>query len=110
MTCGWSIAYRIAGGVLGVRVDPKGRFGAFRPIYTQLSEMAHHASRSILSSSRISVNGRYEWSSTASFKTESDALIACGWVVELAGATSHLLVDFGESDVGTSSHPFAQRR
>ena len=35
-----------------------------------------------------------QWSSAPTFKSDHDAVMACVWVVELAGATSDLLKEF----------------
>jgi hypothetical protein len=72
------------------------RFGAFKPIYSQLSEYAHPASLSLLASHRLvdETAREVEWRSSPAFKSDGDLLVACGWVVELAEATSHLLVDY----------------
>lgn len=83
--------------------DPKGvkigritnharkRFAMFAEIYDQLSQFAHPASRSILASFKAGDEGQFSWSSAPRFKSESDAITACAWVVELAQATGHLL-------------------
>jgi hypothetical protein len=38
-----------------------------------------------------------EWRSAPSFHSDNDAEIACGWTVELATATAHLLVELAAS-------------
>jgi len=78
------------------------RFDGFKPIYTQLSEYAHPARRSILASTKATEDGHFTWSSSPSFKSEDDSLTACAWVVELAQATSHLLVELGDVMHSTS--------
>lgn len=75
------------------------RFAGFRGIYGQLSQYAHPAARSLLASHRM-VEGEarnVRWSSAPSFKSENDAMVACGWIVELAEASSHLLVELADS-------------
>jgi hypothetical protein len=70
------------------------RFGGFKGIYSQLSKYAHPQASSLLASNRV-VEGRViQWSSAPAFKSDHDAVMACVWVVELAKATSHLLVEF----------------
>lgn len=75
------------------------RFGGFNPIYSELSEYAHPGSRSMLASQRITGedNRRVQWRSAPSFRSENDATVACGWTVELATATAHLLVELADS-------------
>jgi hypothetical protein len=75
------------------------RFGGFKPIYSQLSEYAHPASRSVLASHRIADDSRrvVEWTSSPAFRSESDLLVAWSWVVELAEATSHLLAEYSDT-------------
>lgn len=72
------------------------RFGMFKEIYDQLSQYAHPQPRSILASTRVSDDGTFTWSSAPSFKGDGDAIMACAWTVELARATYHLLMEFGE--------------
>jgi hypothetical protein len=77
----------------------KKRFDGFEPIYSELSEYAHPGSRSMLASNRITGEDRrtVKWRSAPSFRSENDATVACGWTVELATATAHLLVELGAS-------------
>jgi hypothetical protein len=70
------------------------RFGGFKEIYDQLSKYAHPAALSVLASSRVVDRHAIRWQSAPQFKADSDALIACAWVTELAQATAHLLVEF----------------
>jgi hypothetical protein len=37
-----------------------------------------------------------QWASAPAFKSDQDAILACAWVVEMAVATSHLLVEFAD--------------
>jgi hypothetical protein len=71
------------------------RFGGFKPIYSELSQYAHPGSLSMLASSRITGEDSrtVQWSSAPSFKSDNDAMVACGWTVELGTATAHLLVE-----------------
>jgi predicted RNase H-like HicB family nuclease len=70
------------------------RFRGFKGIYSELSKYAHPHALSLLASSRV-IEGRIvQWSSVPSFKSDHDAIMASVWVVELAGATSHLLREF----------------
>jgi hypothetical protein len=72
----------------------RGRFDGFKGIYSQLSQYAHPQALSLLASHRV-VEGRVvQWSSAPAFKSDHDAVIACAWVVELAAATSNLLMEF----------------
>jgi hypothetical protein len=74
------------------------RFASFKPIDDQLSDYAHPASRSMLNSFKITnATSEFQWRSAPAFRSERELMIACGWVVELAEATSQLLVDFGDS-------------
>jgi len=66
----------------------------FKGIYQQLCGYAHPHARSMLTSSRVAEGRIVEWSSAPAFKSEDDALIASAWVVELAQATAHYLVEF----------------
>jgi hypothetical protein len=67
----------------------------FKEIYDQLSQYAHPASRSILASFQVNDDARFTWSSAPRFRSEGDTVTACAWVIELAQATSHLLVELG---------------
>jgi hypothetical protein len=77
----------------------KTRFGGFRPIYSELSEYAHPCSLSMLASHRITGEDSQtvKWRSAPSFHSDNDAKVACGWTVELATATAHLLVELAAS-------------
>jgi len=77
----------------------KTRFGGFKPIYSELSEYAHPGSFSMLASHRITGEDSQtvEWSSAPSFHSDNDARVACGWIVELATATAHLLVEWAST-------------
>jgi hypothetical protein len=70
------------------------RFGGFKDTYSELSRYAHPQALSLLASSRVVEGGVLQWSSAPAFKADHDAVMACAWVVELAEATSHLLVEF----------------
>jgi hypothetical protein len=69
------------------------RLGGFKGTYSQLSKYAHPIALTFPAPSRIA-GGVIEWASALAFKSEHDAITACAWVVELAEATSYLLVDF----------------
>jgi hypothetical protein len=69
------------------------RFGGFKGIYDQLSKYAHPAALSVLASSKVVGGEALSWQSAPAFKSEADAVVACAWVVELAHASSHLLVE-----------------
>jgi hypothetical protein len=70
------------------------RFGGFKGIYDQLSKYAHPAALSVVASSKVFDGQMIHWESAPQFKSDSDAVIACAWVIELATATAHLLVEF----------------
>jgi hypothetical protein len=72
----------------------EGRLAGFKDIYSQLSRYAHPQALSLLASSRVVEDRVVQWSSTPAFKSDYDAVMACAWAVELAEATSHLLVEF----------------
>lgn len=67
----------------------------FKDIYRQLSQFAHPAANSILTSHRLSDNPdgtlKLKWHSSPSFKDERQALLACAWVIELATAHGDLI-------------------
>ncbi len=69
------------------------RFGGFKEIYSQLIKYAHPMALSLPASSQPP-GGVIEWASVPAFKAEQDGITACAWVVELAEATSYLLLDF----------------
>lgn len=74
------------------------RLGGFKDIYNDLSQYAHPASKSVVAAShRLKDSRQVEWSSVPSFRSEDDAIVACGWIVELAEACSNLLVEFATS-------------
>jgi hypothetical protein len=75
------------------------RLKGFAPIYKQLCQYAHPAGRSIVASHSLGgEDGRtVSWGSAPAFKSERDALVACGWVVELAEANAHLLVELADT-------------
>lgn len=70
------------------------RFQGFKGIYSALSRYAHPQALSLLASTRVIEGQVIQWSSAPTFKSDHDAVMACVWVVELAEATSHLLVEF----------------
>ncbi len=67
------------------------RFGAFQLVYSQLSEYAHPLSKSITASMD---DEKFRWSGTPAFRPGNDFLMACVWLIELAGANADLIVDF----------------
>jgi hypothetical protein len=69
------------------------RLAGFKDVYSDLSKYAHPQALSILASSRVA--GREVlWSSAPSFRSEREQILAYAWSVELAEASSHLLVEF----------------
>jgi hypothetical protein len=72
----------------------RSRFDGFKGIYSQLSQYAHPQALSLLASHRVVEDRVVRWSSAPAFKSDGEAMIACAWVVELAQATSHLLMEF----------------
>ncbi len=85
----------------------KKRFPGFKPIYKELSQFARPTARSLLASHRVAGDDArsVQWSSVPSFKSDKDAMIACAWVVELAEASSQLLVELAASWI--SQRPLA---
>ena len=75
----------------------KSRFGAFKNVYDELIRYAHPATLSLLNSMSSTGERTLRWQSSPTFGSEADAVIACAWCVELAVATSHLLVEFADS-------------
>jgi hypothetical protein len=74
------------------------RLAGFRPIYEQLCQYAHPAGRSVVASHSTGEDGHtVSWQSAPRFTKENDALVACGWVVELAEANAHLLVELADA-------------
>lgn len=72
------------------------RFGAFRAVYDDLSEFAHPASRSIFASAKSTESG-FRWQLKPAFKYDADFVVACNFVVELAEANAHLLVEYADA-------------
>ena len=69
-------------------------FAGFAGVYSTLSQYAHPAPRSLLASHKVTEggpSGKLQWASAPAFKSESERLIACGWVVELSEATCWLM-------------------
>ncbi len=75
------------------------QFGGFRGIYSELSEYAHPGSLSMVAPHRIAGEDSrtVQWRSAPAFHSDNDAKVACGWTVELATATAHLLVELAAS-------------
>jgi hypothetical protein len=73
------------------------RFGAFREVYSELSEYAHPMSKSILASTRTQGENGFHWSSIPAFKSDGDFLTASAWIVEFAEANAHLFAEFADS-------------
>ena len=69
------------------------RFGAFQLVYSQLSEYAHPLSKSITASASMD-DEKFRWSGTPAFRPGNDFLMACVWLIELAGANADLIVEF----------------
>ncbi|WP_207549107.1 hypothetical protein [Mycolicibacterium peregrinum] len=69
------------------------RFGAFQLVYSQLSEYAHPLSKSITASASMD-DEKFRWWGTPAFRPGNDFLMACVWLIELAGANADLIVDF----------------
>lgn len=86
------------------------RMPGLKPIYDQLSEIAHFGSVAFWNpfDTREDDNGdqatvTLTWSSVPRWRNEKQALIACGWVHELAEASRHLLQEFAEAHLLPSS-------
>ena len=84
---------------IGKMTNHAKRFAGFQPIYSELSEYAYPCSLSMLASHRITGEDKrtVQWRSAPSFRSGNDARVACGWTVELATATAHLLVELATS-------------
>ncbi|MGH3968705.1 MAG: hypothetical protein ACRDTV_11465, partial [Mycobacterium sp.] len=74
-----------------------GRFEAFRGVYDDLSGFAHPFSRSIFASAKPDGDNGFQWSLEPAFKYDFDFLVACAFVVELAEANAHLLVEYADA-------------
>ncbi len=72
------------------------RFGLFRDLYGDLSEFSHPMSRSIFAALRPTEEG-FHWQLGPMFKYDNDFLVACGLVVEMAEANSHLLREYADA-------------
>lgn len=84
-------------GKLTAHANQSQRFGAFKHIYSELSEYAHPLSKSI-TASIINVEGNhFQWSSSPAFRPGNDFLVASAWIVELAEANAHLIVEFADA-------------
>lgn len=79
----------------------------FGPIYDVLSQYAHPASRSLLASHEVTEGpegSRLRWQSKPKFKSESDRLIACAWMYELAKVHGDLLEQYAETVAGSAGN------
>jgi hypothetical protein len=72
------------------------RFGAFKDVYSQLSQYAHPMSRSIFASHTSGGGDEFRFSSQPAFKFENDFLTASAWIVEMAEAHAALIAELGE--------------
>ncbi|MEE3753815.1 hypothetical protein [Mycobacterium intracellulare] len=83
-------------GRLTAHANQSPRFGAFKDVYSELSQYAHPGAKGF--SASMSINGNnFRWSATPAFRLGNDFLMACAWIVELSGANSHLIVEFADS-------------
>ena len=99
------------GTITNYAAQRSGRFGSFREVYDELSKFAHPMSRSIFASSRPHGERGLRWSLTPAFKYDSNFLVACSLVIELAEANSHLLVEYADAQGWRLSHrPLARGR
>ena len=72
------------------------KFGAFKQIYSELSEYGHPQRKSFLASMIVNGN-RFEWSSTPAFRVSgNDFVMACAWTVELAEVHTPLILGFAD--------------
>ncbi|WP_202915457.1 MULTISPECIES: hypothetical protein [unclassified Mycolicibacterium] len=72
------------------------KFGAFKQIYSELSEYGHPQPKSF-SASMVIEGNRFQWSSTPAFRaTGNDFVMACAWVVELAEVHTPLILGFAD--------------
>ena len=81
------------------------RMPGLKRIHGDLSEVAHFGSKAFWSPFIITdeAKGTLEWTSYPRWKDEHQALVACGWVHELAEASRHLLQEFAEAHLLTQS-------
>lgn len=83
-------------GRLTAHATQSSRFGGFKDVYSELSHYAHPGAKGF--SASISINGNsFRWSGAPAFRPGNDFLMACAWIVELAGANSHLIIEFADS-------------
>jgi hypothetical protein len=88
--------YPLPVGRLTAHATQSSRFGGFKDVYSELSHYAHPGAKGFAAS--ISTNGnKFRWSGTPAFRPGNDFLMACAWIVELAVANSHLIIEFAES-------------
>jgi hypothetical protein len=80
--------------------SPSNRFGAFKAVYSELSDYAHPMSRSVVASSNALGENGFQWSSEPAFKSDGDFLTACAWIVEFAVANADLLAEFSRYQGG----------
>ncbi|MCA2302727.1 hypothetical protein JF770_04085 [Mycobacterium intracellulare] len=83
-------------GKLTAYANQSPRFGAFKDVYSELSQYAHPGAKGFSASMSLSGNN-FRWSGTPAFRLGNDFLMACAWIVELAGANSHFIVEFADS-------------
>jgi len=74
----------------------RSRMVQFKAVYDQLSKYAHPHSQSIFASATAEGKSGFRWQSMPAFKSERDLLTACGWTVEMATISHHLLLEFAQ--------------
>ncbi len=80
-----------------------GRITGLDVVYAELSEMSHFGSAAFWNAFRLDEDSdsdpsrSFGWTSFPRFKDEQQALIACGWIWELAEVSRHVLQEFAEA-------------
>lgn len=76
----------------------KTRMPGIDPIYRQLSQVAHFdtIAFALPFDSSAEHERRLKWQSEPKWKNDHDALVACGWLIELAEASHQLLGEYAD--------------
>jgi hypothetical protein len=73
------------------------RFGAFKHIYSELSEYGHPQPKSFSASMDVDAE-KFRWSSVPAFRSGgNDFVVACAWIVELAEVHMHVIGEFADA-------------
>lgn len=72
------------------------RMPGIDPIYKQLSQVTHFDTIAYTLPFKVTdmTERNMDWQSHPTWKKDRDALVACGWIIELAEASHHLLVEY----------------